>query len=82
MDPFTAACEKAKTLASKLSDADKLTLYSLFKQATVGDCTTPEPGFLDPVGRAKWTAWKERKGLPKSVAKKVYADVVNQILAK
>jgi diazepam-binding inhibitor (GABA receptor modulating acyl-CoA-binding protein) len=82
MDPFTAACEKAKTLASNMSDADKLTLYSLFKQATAGDCTTPEPGFLDPVGRAKWAAWKERKGLPKGVAKKVYADVVNQILAK
>ncbi len=79
MDPFTAACEKAKTLASKLSDADKLTLYSLFKQATVGDCTTPEPGFLDPVGKAKWGAWKERKGLPQAAAKKVYADIVNQL---
>ncbi len=79
MDPFTAACEKAKTLASKMSDADKLTLYSLFKQATVGDCTTSEPSFLDVVGKAKWTAWKERKGLPQAAAKKVYADVVNQL---
>jgi len=79
MDPFTAACEKAKTLASKLSDADKLTLYCLFKQATVGDCTTPEPSFLDPVGKAKWTAWKERKGLPQAVAKKVYADEVARL---
>jgi diazepam-binding inhibitor (GABA receptor modulating acyl-CoA-binding protein) len=78
MDTFTAACETAKTLVSKLSDADKLTLYSLFKQATVGDCTTPEPSFLDPVGRAKWAAWKERTGLPQGVAKKVYADVVKQ----
>ena len=73
------ACEKAKTLASKLSDTDKLTLYSLFKQATVGECTTPEPGFLDVVAKAKWTAWKERRGLPKSVAKKVYIEVVNQL---
>jgi diazepam-binding inhibitor (GABA receptor modulating acyl-CoA-binding protein) len=79
MDTFTAACETAKTLVSTLSDADKLTLYSLFKQATVGDCDTAEPSFLDPVGKAKWTAWKERKGLPKDVAKKVYADVVKQL---
>ena len=79
MDTFTAACETAKTLVSTLSDTDKLTLYSLFKQATVGDCTTSEPSFLDPVGKAKWTAWKERKGLPKEVAKKVYADVVKQL---
>ena len=79
MDPFTTACEKAKTLASKLSDADKLTLYSLFKQATVGDCTAPEPSFLDPVGKAKWGAWKERKGLPQGVAKKVYVDEVARL---
>lgn len=79
MDPFTAACETAKTLSSKMTDTDKLTLYSLFKQATVGDCTTPEPGFLDVVGKAKWAAWKERKGLPQGVAKKVYADVVKQL---
>jgi diazepam-binding inhibitor (GABA receptor modulating acyl-CoA-binding protein) len=79
MDPFTTACETAKTLVPKLSDDDKLTLYSLFKQATVGDCTTPEPGFLDLVGKAKWTAWKERRGLPKSVARKVYVEVVNQL---
>jgi diazepam-binding inhibitor (GABA receptor modulating acyl-CoA-binding protein) len=79
MDPFTAACDKAKTLVSKLSDADKLTLYSLFKQATVGDCTTPEPSFLDVVGKAKWTAWKARKGLPQAVAKKVYADEVARL---
>jgi len=79
MDPFTAACETAKTLASKMTDTDKLTLYSLFKQATVGDCTTPEPSFLDVVGKAKWAAWKERKGIPQGVAKKVYADVVKQL---
>ena len=79
MDTFTAACETAKTLVSTLSDDDKLTLYSLFKQATVGDCDTAEPSFLDPVAKAKWTAWKERKGLPKDVAKKVYADVVKQL---
>ena len=79
MDPFAAACETAKTLASKMTDSDKLTLYSLFKQATAGDCTTPEPSFLDMVGKAKWTAWKERKGLPKDVAKKVYTDVVKQL---
>ena len=79
MDPFDSACEKAKTLASKMSDVDKLTLYSLFKQATVGDCTTPEPSFLDVVGKAKWAAWKERKGLPRGVAKKVYIEVVNQM---
>ena len=79
MDPFDSACEKAKTLASKMSDVDKLTLYSLFKQATEGNCTTPEPSFLNVVAKAKWSAWKERTGLPKGVAKKVYADVVNQM---
>jgi diazepam-binding inhibitor (GABA receptor modulating acyl-CoA-binding protein) len=79
MSSFEDACEKAKTLAAKMTDSDKLTLYSLFKQATVGDCTTPCPSFLDVVGKAKWDAWKERKGLPKEAAKKVYVDVVSRI---
>ena len=28
-----------------------------FTQATLGRCTTKQPGMLDMVGRAKWNAW-------------------------
>jgi len=34
----------------RASNDDKLALYGLFKQATVGDNTTSKPGFLDQKG--------------------------------
>ena len=40
-----------------------LELYSLYKQSTVGDNTTEKPpGTLDVKGKAKFNAWKSRKG--------------------
>lgn len=38
----------------KLSSDQRLEFYSLFKQATEGDCEDPKPGLIDLVGRAKW----------------------------
>lgn len=35
------------------------------KQASVGDCNTARPGMVDFVGRAKWDAWNQLKGLSK-----------------
>lgn len=37
-----------------LSSDQRLELYSLFKQATEGDCDEPKPSLIDLVGRAKW----------------------------
>uniref|UniRef100_A0A8B9HCC2 ACB domain-containing protein n=1 Tax=Astyanax mexicanus TaxID=7994 RepID=A0A8B9HCC2_ASTMX len=36
-----------------------LKFYSYYKQATLGPCNIPRPGFWDPVGKAKWDAWNE-----------------------
>ncbi|KAF7353048.1 ACBP-domain-containing protein [Mycena venus] len=33
---------------------EKLAMYSLYKQATVGNVTSPRPGIWDMLGRAKW----------------------------
>ena len=66
---FQAAAERVKALPSKPSDAQLLKLYSLFKQATVGDCNTAQPGMFDFAGKAKWAAWSERKGLAQDEAK-------------
>lgn len=60
--------------AEKESDATKLTFYGLFKQATVGDINIPKPWALDRVGRAKWSAWDQVKGLTQEEAKKRYVD--------
>ncbi|KAM3760604.1 hypothetical protein ACB098_01G206500 [Castanea mollissima] len=39
-------------------DADKLILYGLYKQATVGPINTNRPEIFSPAERAKWDAWK------------------------
>lgn len=39
-EAFLKAADEAKKLPTKPSDADMLELYSLYKQATVGDCNT------------------------------------------
>jgi acyl-CoA-binding protein len=76
---FSDAVAAVKALPSEPSNEHKLQLYALFKQATAGPNTTTKPSMFDFVGAAKWAAWKERKGLPQGVAKKVYADVVKQL---
>ena len=80
MDVFTVAAERIRRNAVKLTEEQMLTLYGLYKQATVGDCTLPEPSLLDFKGKAKWIAWNERKGLTKEVAKKVYVSCVEEFI--
>ncbi|EKX48443.1 hypothetical protein GUITHDRAFT_68636, partial [Guillardia theta CCMP2712] len=50
----------------------QLRLYALYKQATVGKCDAPKPGFLDFVGKAKWSAWKELEGMTQEEAEEEY----------
>ena len=51
-----------------MADDEFLQLYSLFKQATVGDINTNRPGMLDFKGKAKWDAWEKVKGKSKEDA--------------
>lgn len=44
----------------------------MYKQATVGDCNTSKPGMLDFVGKAKWDAWNQFKGIKSSEAMELY----------
>lgn len=47
-------------------------LYGLYKQATVGDCNVLKPGMLDFVGKAKWDAWNQFKGIKSIEAMELY----------
>ncbi|CAK4866063.1 unnamed protein product, partial [Aphanomyces euteiches] len=61
------------------SNADKLKLYALFKQGTVGDNKSSRPGVFDVAGRAKWDAWTAKKGLTKKAAQEAYvAEITRQ----
>ncbi len=82
---FHAAVNFIKNLPSAgqspvaLSNEDKLRFYSLYKQATEGACTTPQPGFFDMVGRYKWDAWRRLGDLERTAAMQQY---VESLLAK
>lgn len=61
------------------SNEDKLKIYSLYKQATEGDVTGKKPGMMDFVGRAKYTAWEELKGMSSEEAMQAYIDQIESM---
>ncbi|KAJ2161203.1 hypothetical protein GGF46_001631 [Coemansia sp. RSA 552] len=77
--PFEQAAKAAQVLAKKPSDTQLLKLYSLYKQATVGDVNTPQPGMFDFKAKAKWNAWNEVKGKSKEDAEKEYIAFVKEL---
>merc|ERR1711893_409028 len=76
---FTKAAEDVKNLKQSPANDELLTLYGLFKQATVGDCNTERPGMFDMKGKAKWDAWDSRKGMSTADAEQKYVDLSKQL---
>ncbi|XP_029640141.1 acyl-CoA-binding protein [Octopus sinensis] len=79
---FTKAAEEAKALSTTPSNDELLELYSLYKQATVGDNNIDEPGILNMKARAKWNAWNARKGTSKEEAETLYVKKVEELKLK
>jgi diazepam-binding inhibitor (GABA receptor modulating acyl-CoA-binding protein) len=65
-----------------LSNEEKLRFYGLYKQATLGNNTHAKPGWLDPVGRAKWSAWQACFDKPPDVAMREYVDALLAIVSR
>ncbi|ETE73800.1 Acyl-CoA-binding domain-containing protein 4 [Ophiophagus hannah] len=51
---------------------EMLRFYGYYKQATMGPCQIPRPGFWDPIGRYKWDAWKSLGKMTKEEAMAAY----------
>jgi len=81
-EAFKKAAEEVKTLATDPSNDEKLKIYSLYKQATIGDVNTSRPGMLDMTGKAKWDAWNGRKGTSKEDAEAEYITTVEELKGK
>lgn len=75
-EEFAAAVARSKTLPSRPDNSILLMLYGLYKQGTEGDNTAEKPGFADMMGRTKWNAWLEYKGLSREGAMQRYVDLV------
>lgn len=77
---FDAATAASKTLRKAPDNDTLLALYSLYKQATVGDARGERPGALDMINRAKFDAWIARKGTARDAAMKAYIDLVRKLV--
>ncbi|KAJ0970897.1 hypothetical protein J5N97_018856 [Dioscorea zingiberensis] len=90
-EEFEEYAEKAKTLPENTTNENKLILYGLFKQATVGPVNTSmfnislvvwnlgRPGMFNPRDRAKWDAWKAVEGKSQEEAMSDYITKVKQL---
>jgi len=80
-DAFNTAATEVKNLATNPTNDQLLKLYSLYKQASIGDINTDRPGMLDFTGKAKWDAWSAVKGKSKEDAEGEYITVVEELKA-
>ncbi|XP_008775605.1 acyl-CoA-binding protein [Phoenix dactylifera] len=78
-EEFEEYAEKAKTLPENITNENKLILYGLYKQATVGPVNTSRPGIFNMKDRAKWDAWKAVEGKSKEEAMSDYITKVKQL---
>ncbi|HEX5640343.1 MAG TPA: acyl-CoA-binding protein [Burkholderiaceae bacterium] len=76
---FEQAVADSKNLPERPDNQTLLKLYALYKQGTAGDADGKRPGFTDMVGRAKWDAWNEIKGLGKDDAMKQYVSLIEDL---
>ncbi|KAK7410732.1 hypothetical protein VNO78_01758 [Psophocarpus tetragonolobus] len=75
---FVAAAS-ADRLSQKVSSDVQLQLYGLYKIATEGPCSTPQPSPLKMTARAKWQAWQKLGAMPPEDAMQKYIDIVTEI---
>ncbi|KAJ3692546.1 hypothetical protein LUZ60_011641 [Juncus effusus] len=78
-EEFEEHAELAKTLPENTTNENKLILYGLFKQATVGPVNTSRPGIFNMRDRAKWDAWKANEAKSKEEAMSDYITKVKQL---
>ena len=76
---FEQAVADSKNLPERPDNQTLLKLYALYKQGTAGDAEGKRPGFTDMVGRAKWDAWNEIKGLSNDDAMKQYVSLIEDL---
>jgi len=79
---FDTAAAASKTLRKAPDNDTLLALYSLYKQASVGDVSGERPGALDMVNRAKFDAWVKRKGTSREDAMRGYIELVKKLKAE
>ncbi|KAK7282546.1 hypothetical protein RIF29_11426 [Crotalaria pallida] len=73
------AASAADRLSAKVSSDVQLQLYGLYKIATEGPCSAPQPSPLKMTARAKWQAWQKLGAMPPEDAMQKYIDIVTEL---
>ncbi|XAR52188.1 hypothetical protein NMG60_11020123 [Bertholletia excelsa] len=73
------AATAADRLSQKISNDVQLQLYGLYKIATEGPCTAPQPSALKMTARAKWQAWKKLGAMSPEEAMEKYIALVTEL---
>ncbi|KAG8043958.1 hypothetical protein GUJ93_ZPchr0458g22786 [Zizania palustris] len=73
---FVAASAASGT---SVPEQAQLQLYGLYKIATEGPCTAPQPSSLKLKARAKWNAWHKLGAMPTEEAMQKYITVVDEL---
>ena len=81
-EKFEAAKKRVLELPEKPSNEIMLEIYSLGKQATIGDINIDKPAMFDFVAAAKYNSWSKKKGISKEEAQQKYIDLVESLFAK
>lgn len=81
-EQFEEASKRIHTISKRPSNEVLLTLYSLHKQASVGDVHGDKPGMFDFINLAKYNAWATKRGMTREVCMQQYVDLVNELMAK
>lgn len=76
---FEAAAADVQKLKKRPDDEDMLRLYSLYKQASVGDVQGERPGAFSFADRAKYDAWARLKGTDSKKAMESYVKLVERL---
>ncbi len=78
-DQFIQAQADSKNLPERPDNMTLLKIYALYKQGSSGDVSGERPGFTDMVGRAKYDAWDQLKGMPREEAMRQYIDLIEDL---
>jgi len=78
-DEFAQAQTAVKSLPTRPGNDVLLRLYALYKQGSQGDATGSRPGLFDPVGRAKFDAWKGLAGTGQPEAQRLYVELAREL---
>lgn len=76
---FEEAVKFVRLSTKKLSHEQRLTLYALYKQATIGPCKIDQPSAADFIARAKWDSWKSLDEMDVSIAQAKYIRYIEEI---